>query len=246
MDYDVWALSPTVTWVWGSSPIRDNPTPGTPWRIHSIPTPPMASRFATGGSEEGWGFLTFDGRIYTLGRNAHGEAAIEGDAGTRVPYLVPGISGVVDYAATAFASCAVLASGQVYCWGQRDGVLEHNVRPPTSTWVPERVDGIDDAVSIGLGNRLACVLTREHRVRCWGRVDWNRPEAGVSTEAPTRPPGPAMDLPPVREIAVGGRHTCALTMADEVYCWGSNDSAQLGIRGFGSNSNTPLRVTVPP
>lgn len=246
LGYNTWALSPTVTWVWGTSAVIELPSPETPWVIHSIPTPPMAIRFASGNSLDGWGFLTSDGHIYTLGNNTHGEAAIEGDAGARIPHLVTSLSGVVDYAAAAFASCAVLSSGQVHCWGRRDPFLEQNVQPPTMTAVPERVAGIDDAVRIGLGNRHACVLTRDQRVRCWGQVDWNRPEAGPSTEAPTRPPGPAMELPLVRELAVGGKHTCVLTVADEVYCWGNNESAQLGIPRFGSNSNTPLQVTIPP
>ncbi|MBK6531011.1 MAG: hypothetical protein IPF99_15780 [Deltaproteobacteria bacterium] len=54
-----------------------------------------------------------------------------------------------------------------------------------------------------------------------------------------------MDLPPVRELAVGLNHACALTMADEVYCWGHNGAAQLGIPRFYANSNRPRRVPLP-
>jgi len=54
-----------------------------------------------------------------------------------------------------------------------------------------------------------------------------------------------MDLPSVRELAVGLGHACALTMDGEVYCWGSNRSGQLGIPRFYANSNRPRRVPLP-
>ncbi len=35
------------------------------------------------------------------------------------------------------------------------------------------------------------------------------------------------------QITAGGSHTCALTAAGEVYCWGSNRSGEAGIGGYG-------------
>ena len=54
-----------------------------------------------------------------------------------------------------------------------------------------------------------------------------------------------MELPPVRELAVGGSHACALTLAGEIYCWGHNGYGQLGIPRFYANSNRPRRVPLP-
>ena len=42
------------------------------------------------------------------------------------------------------------------------------------------------------------------------------------------------------DVAAGYQFTCALTDADEVYCWGDNPGGQLGYFGFGSP--TPVRV----
>jgi alpha-tubulin suppressor-like RCC1 family protein len=208
-------------------------------------SPPHALRFPTGAPLYAWGYLTSDGQIYALGQNDYGAVGIDVDAAITTPTRVPGLSPVVDYSTGPFASCAVLAGGEVYCWGRRRGFLEHNDQPPVSTAVPERVVGIDDAVRVHVGSNLACALTRTRGVRCWGRVNWDRREAGATTDDPTSPPGATMELPPVRELAVGEHHACALTMNDEVYCWGANDLGQLGIARFGSDSTTPRRVLLP-
>ena len=42
-------------------------------------------------------------------------------------------------------------------------------------------------------------------------------------------------------VAVGGSHTCAITEAQQLKCWGENFSGQLG-DGSSTNSSTPVDV----
>jgi alpha-tubulin suppressor-like RCC1 family protein len=55
------------------------------------------------------------------------------------------------------------------------------------------------------------------------------------TESPTAPaegPTPAATTTgalPFRQLAAGGFHTCGVTTANEVYCWGNNGLGQLGL-----------------
>jgi alpha-tubulin suppressor-like RCC1 family protein len=44
------------------------------------------------------------------------------------------------------------------------------------------------------------------------------------------------------EVAVGIDHSCALTMKGRAYCWGNNDSGQLGDGNYGYDSSSPVAV----
>ena len=66
-----------------------------------------------------------------------------------------------------------------------------------------------------------------------------------TTTAPTAPPTTIAALTniAVAEVAVGGKHTCVLSTAGSIYCWGSNDAGQLGQSSFtGASSSTALKV----
>ncbi|MDZ7779913.1 MAG: Ig-like domain-containing protein [Gemmatimonadota bacterium] len=43
------------------------------------------------------------------------------------------------------------------------------------------------------------------------------------------------------DVAVGGSHTCAVTQGGEIYCWGDNDSGQLGTSSVDATA-VPVRV----
>ena len=58
---------------------------------------------------------------------------------------------------------------------------------------------------------------------------------GEDAGSPTAPaPGPALDVAPAlalsfRQVSAGGLHTCGVTSDDRAYCWGYNNSGQLGV-----------------
>jgi len=107
--------------------------------------------------------------------------------------------------------------------------------------------------SIAAGSTNTCAVLVGGRVRCWGLNDLGQVGDGTvggelcgpdDTDVNTAPRAPVRlnpvdvcvaergagcpGLDGVLSVAIGGAHTCALTDAATVTCWGANDQGQLG------------------
>lgn len=131
-------------------------------------------------------------------------------------------------------------AGRAYCWGYgRDGQLGIGPTPfaPDLIGIPA-LDGPIIADSI---------LHRDRRVRPTLVSNAITFRADPFTIVPP-PPDPAFPLPEGPYIAAGFAHTCAIAQAaNQLYCWGLNESGQLGngASGAGVVSNTPVAVSTP-
>jgi alpha-tubulin suppressor-like RCC1 family protein len=186
--------------------------------------------------------LTPSGGVKCWGNNWNGQLGDGTLTNRSTPVDVSGLTGgVVAIATGMFHTCALTTSGGVQCWGDNQyGQLGDGTS--TERHTPVIVSGLTSGVS-AIATRAfhTCALMAAGGVKCWG---WN--EDGQLGDGTTINRATPMDVSGlsngVSAITTGWAHTCALTTAGGVKCWGSNWIGQLG-DGTTTNSPTPVEVS---
>ena len=139
-------------------------------------------------------------------------------------------------------TCFELEYRYVACSGRNDwGQLGLGTTAPTTT--PVLVPAIVQVgYAVAAGASHACALVEPGLVRCWGRNTDG--QAGQAFALPRiLEPQLVAGLAGISWLALGDAHSCALTTAGGVRCWGANSSGQLGAGAAApSVSPTPLDV----
>jgi alpha-tubulin suppressor-like RCC1 family protein len=107
---------------------------------------------------------------------------------------------------------------------------------------PIQQAGITDATAVAVGNGHRCVLHATGDVSCWG-ANANGESGNGTVGGGVSNPGPVALPTAARAIAAGNDHSCALLANDAVYCWGINDTGELG--SSGGPSGMPVEVQFP-
>ena len=180
--------------------------------------------------------VTLAGAVKCWGFNGAGQLGDgSGTHQTNAPVDVVGLDGgVAAVAAGRGHSCAVTAAGGVKCWGGNsfgelgDGTLTQSNLPVDV--LDEEGSPLSGVVAIAAGIYHTCALTAGGGVKCWGLNDSGQLGDGRSGEDNfSSTPVDVQGLEVGAEaIAAGGIHTCALTTAGGVKCWGSDGYSQLG------------------
>ena len=144
---------------------------------------------------------------------------------------------------TQFA-CALTRDDKVWCWGAGDLGQLGDGRQIDSDVPVLAMDGATDIVT---GCQHTCALHADKTLWCWGRnASGNLGHPGVQ-EAPspvqvvTDTGEPFTD---VETVAAGCAYTCAVRRDDTVWCWGQNNTGQIG-DGTELGRDTPVQVLSP-
>jgi len=176
--------------------------------------------------------LTTTGGVKCWGENAWGQLGLGNSTRQTTPVVAPAWGTSVLAMAGGEHACALLTTGAVTCAGPGVG----GVTPLAVTSLGTSV------VALTTGTAHTCVLTNGGAVKCWGSNMWGELGLGDSVGRATPVDVTALGTSIVSVSAGGGEHTCALTAAGSVKCWGRNYYGQLGL-GDTTDKFLPLDVT---
>jgi Regulator of chromosome condensation (RCC1) repeat len=185
--------------------------------------------------------LTVTGSVLCWGYNGNGELGDGTTTPRPTPVAVSSLSsGVTAIAVGGAHTCALTRAGAVLCWGINDhGELGDG--STTERLTPVAVSGLSSGVTaIATGDQHVCALTSAGGVLCWGANVHGALGDGTTTERLT-PVAVSGLSSGVTAIGAGGLHTCALTSAGGVLCWGAN---VFGAVGDGSTTDRDAPVSV--
>lgn len=181
------------------------------------------------------------GGVKCWGAHYHGQLGDGTGVQTWVPVDVVGLQGATSVAVGYMHACAILNTKAVKCWGNAaSGQLGNGTSSTMGSLVPVDVGWLPSgAVSLSLGRTHSCAVTPEGGAKCWGHNQEGQLGNGTTVRAvwPTDVTGLTSG---VKSISAGAYHTCALTTAGGVKCWGYNYYGQMG----GSVSATAIKVPV--
>ena len=159
--------------------------------------------------------------------------------------------------------CAIMTNGDLRCWGAGSYGKLGNGGEANYGDDDDEVGSLVQPAQFGSGRTVTklfvgnyanhmCAMMDNGLVKCWGRNTFGQLGYGTTLAGDTTNRGQDagsigdnlgyinIGSKTVSKMALGENHTCMLTTADEVYCWGYNGYGQLGLNhannvGTGAN-----------
>ena len=147
-----------------------------------------------------------------------------------VPAAVPDLPTIRSIRIRKYQVSALDIAGRLWDWGENwrgDTHVGNVVLEGDAFLAPREHEGLPAVERFDIGEGHGCAIDGDSAVVCWGSARYGA--VGVAPDASevfpfVRVPG----MQPASAIAAGDYHTCAV-VSGRAYCWGSNDSGQLGI-----------------
>ncbi len=174
-----------------------------------------------------------DRHAYCWGNGSDGRLGIHsGDLRDRDrPTRVATDAVVAGISARGHHACLLDDAGHALCWGQASegqlAALDRSVTERVDAPVPSAAGHVFANLQVGMYH--TCGIERDTHLYCWGSNRF-REATGEAERVET----PKLLFPrlAIASVRIGGNdfsgHTCALTAAGRVLCWGDNRKGQLG------------------
>jgi alpha-tubulin suppressor-like RCC1 family protein len=176
--------------------------------------------------------------VQCWGSNAHGELGDGSTARSLVPVTAKGTVFFGSLDVGGEHTCAVTVLGATYCWGASG--LTNPVDGTTPPMNSAPVFASSGFVKVNAGAGHTAGLTSGGLIFGWGRNESGNLGDGTQSNVrskPVRVLGGTIFV----AVSAGASHTCGLTAAGAVHCWGANSRGQLG-DGTTTRRLTPVRI----
>ncbi len=184
--------------------------------------------------------LRSNGRLYCWGENATGKLGIGNNVDRNVPVEVSGsYSNWENFTTGSRHSCGIRA-GRIYCWGG-NGYGQLGIGTTTDSNTPVEVNGGFSDWAQVVSDHQSTYALRAGRAYSWGNGLKGALGNGGTTDvlAPAEISGSYTDW---TYLTPGVEAGCGIRNGGRAYCWGRNDSGQLG-DGTMTNRLVPTEIT---
>ncbi len=205
----------------------------------------LRGAIALGGSRRHTCAVRVDGRALCWGVNSAGElGGGTTSPGANIPVEVQGIDEVASIGAGDKYTCARTFDGEALCWGLgANGRLgtgnNDDSLVPTHVAVPSAVSGVTDVAS---AFAHSCARLSDGTAACWGDNTEGQLGNGDVVAGGDELVVLGTAGRPVRAVAPGEGHTCAIGENGGVECWGDNSAGQLGL---GDTTDRAVPTAIP-
>ncbi len=200
--------------------------------------------------------ITAEGRAYCWGHNVNGPLGTgdEVEHHTPVPVVMDTVAGSKRFIAIACAwqlTCGITAEGDAYCWGANssgqignDGFGSEQLPQPVAI---DNMSGSRKFTRLVVNSAHVCGLAADGLVYCWGDDMFGQVGNGDPGSGNIRLPEPLDTVNVVgqqgfKQLAVGYWVSCGLTGEGVAYCWGNDESDQLGDLATTEEQPAPILV----
>lgn len=232
--------SPTIILTPPPSPVR-------------IPPPPLS---LSGGGTFGCTVLA-QGQQYCWGNNAQQQLGDNSNVSSTQPVAAPYDATLTQVSAGFDHACGIDTTGALYCWGDNHwGELGIGSACPQLCTLPfaVKVHSSQTFSAVSAGGEYTCAVTTGNVGYCWGRDDYGQLGIGYATSSPVTTPtqvAPSTTLGAVAFSSIATSHidfsddpdhTCGVSTAGAVFCWGDNSNGELGNGRFGGSVAAPAII----
>lgn len=184
--------------------------------------------------------IAVDSSAYCWGANGFGQLGNASQSDTLVPTEVHGTNKFVQIVSSDRSTCGIESGGAAFCWGFN----EHGTLGTGDTEMrlsPTPVLGGLRFTELASSFRHTCGIEFSGSLFCWGSNSSGQLGNGSVQTAQTQPV-PVSIQAPIRKVATGAWHSCAIRSDRAAFCWGDNRFGQIGNGSEDDRALQPMPV----